>query len=183
MGHCEPSAVERLVHARLVAFKNAKSKSGQSQNPAAVRKRHEGAPPKEAIQLRETSIRPCDFRIWFSQKSWGLDCPNVVDLEAAQHVPSALLKYSNTAWDAKYRKYCADKGLDAHPARMQTELVSFFVEFLTDRRDFVFDPFGGSNTTGAVAEKMGRRWMTVEAEANYVAGSVGRFEDVVSRKR
>jgi site-specific DNA-methyltransferase (cytosine-N4-specific) len=58
---------------------------------------------------------------------------------------------------------------------MPTELVEFFIRFLTDTGDLVFDPFAGSNTTGSVAEKLGRRWMTCEAEWQYVAASVVRF--------
>ncbi len=30
------------------------------------------------------------------------------------------------------------------------------------------DPFGGSNTTGAAAQKLERRWIAVEAEEEYV---------------
>jgi DNA modification methylase len=47
---------------------------------------------------------------------------------------------------------------------MPTDLVEFFIRFLTDTGDLVFDPFAGSNTTGAVAEALGRRWMTCEAD-------------------
>jgi site-specific DNA-methyltransferase (cytosine-N4-specific) len=61
---------------------------------------------------------------------------------------------------------------------MQEELARFFVEFLTDRGDLVLDPFAGSNTTGAVAEKLGRRWIGIEANADYARGSVGRFESL-----
>jgi DNA modification methylase len=35
---------------------------------------------------------------------------------------------------------------------MPTEIAEFFIRFLTDPGDLVFDPFAGSNTTGAVAE-------------------------------
>jgi site-specific DNA-methyltransferase (cytosine-N4-specific) len=114
----------------------------------------------------------------FLKNNGGAIAPNVIDLEAAQHVPGSLMRFSNTHWDARYRQYCSDNGLDAHPARMQTTLAAFFMQFLTDPGDLVFDPFGGSNTTGAVAEEMGRRWTVVEASADYADGSRGRFEPV-----
>lgn len=119
----------------------------------------------------------------FLQNHGGAIAPNVIDLESAQHVPSALMRYSNTAWDAKYRQYCMDNDLPLHPARMQTDLVAFFLQYLTDKGDLVVDPFGGSNTTGAVAEQMGRRWITVEANAGYVEGSIGRFDAVTRYQR
>jgi len=44
-----------------------------------------------------------------------------------------------------------------------------------DSGDLVFDPFAGSNTTGAVAEALGGRWMTCEADWQYAALSIVRF--------
>jgi site-specific DNA-methyltransferase (cytosine-N4-specific) len=105
----------------------------------------------------------------------GAISPSMLALDDPQAVPSSLLKISNTSWDENYRQYCAANAIDPHPARMQPELVGFFTEFLTTPGDLVFDPFGGSNTTGAVAERLGRRWVSVEAEHSYVQGSKGRF--------
>jgi DNA modification methylase len=109
----------------------------------------------------------------------GSISPNVIDLEEAKGVPSALLKFANTSWDGQYRKYCAAHELEPHPARMQNALAAFFIEFLTDKNDVVLDPFGGSNTTGAIAECLKRKWISVEANAAYAEGSKGRFNDGV----
>lgn len=100
--------------------------------------------------------------------------PNVLDL-AGEHYPESLLKYTGTGWDAGYRSYCKANDLPCHPARMQSSLSAFFIQFLTDENDLVLDPFGGSNTTGSVAESLARRWISVEADRDYVDGSVGRF--------
>jgi site-specific DNA-methyltransferase (cytosine-N4-specific) len=56
-------------------------------------------------------------------------------------------------------------------------LVEFFIRFLTDENDVVLDPFAGSNTTGAVAERLKRRWLAIEASEAYVESSRLRFED------
>ena len=58
---------------------------------------------------------------------------------------------------------------------MPRELVEFFLRFLTDEEDLVIDPFAGSNTTGAMAEAYRRRWLSVEAEWDHAAQSIGRF--------
>jgi hypothetical protein len=92
-------------------------------------------------------------------------------------IPSNVLTISNTVSTDGYRRYCERAGLRMHPARMPPELPEFFVRFLTDEDDLVLDCFGGSNTTGAVAEHLNRRWLAVEPEADYIAGSVGRFSD------
>jgi len=104
--------------------------------------------------------------------------PNVLDL-TGEHFPDSLLKYTGTGWDAGYRTYCKERGVPTHPARMQSSLSAFFIQFLTDEEDLVLDPFAGSNTTGSVAESLKRRWIGVEADRDYVDGSLGRFPDLV----
>jgi site-specific DNA-methyltransferase (cytosine-N4-specific) len=42
----------------------------------------------------------------------------------------------------------------------------------------VVDPFGGSNITGAVAESLGRRWISIDIDEQYVHGSAARFESI-----
>ena len=39
------------------------------------------------------------------------------------------------------------------------------------------DIFAGSNTTGRTAERLGRRWLAVDCDRNYVAASALRFLD------
>jgi site-specific DNA-methyltransferase (cytosine-N4-specific) len=107
----------------------------------------------------------------------GAIAPNVIDLNAHRDkLPNALLRFTGTLWDAKYREYCSTHGFKPHPARMQLGLAAFFIEFLTNPKDLVFDPFGGSNTTGAVAEALKRRWISVEVRPDYAMGSQGRFD-------
>lgn len=86
-----------------------------------------------------------------------------------------LLKASNTLSTDIYRRFCIDRGAPVHPARMPATLVEFFVKFLTDEGDTVLDPFAGSNTTGAVAQDLGRRWFAIEADWTFAAHSIGRF--------
>ena len=54
-------------------------------------------------------------------------------------------------------------------------MPEFFIRLLTDPGDLVVDIFGGSNTTGMVAEAEGRRWLAFELNRDYVAASVLRF--------
>lgn len=95
-------------------------------------------------------------------------------------IPSNVITIPNTSNGGSYRTYCSAHGLSAHPARMQPELAEFFIRFLTDVGDTVFDPFAGSNTTGAIAQRLGRRWVSCEAVTNYVLGSRGRFSDATA---
>lgn len=94
-------------------------------------------------------------------------------------IPSNVLTFSNTSNNDAYRKYCRRKGLEVHPAPMPVGLAEFFIRLLTDRGDLVFDPFAGSNTTGAAAEALGRKWIATEPLDRYLAGSRGRFPKLV----
>ena len=87
-----------------------------------------------------------------------------------------FLRISNTSNVNKYREYCKKNNLPAHPARMPPELAEFFIRFLTKRKSLVLDPFAGSNTTGYVASKLGRKWLSIEKDLNYIKGSNGWFK-------
>ena len=58
---------------------------------------------------------------------------------------------------------------------MPIEVAEFFIKFLTNPGDLVLDPFAGSNTTGAAAERLHRTWLAVEPQAEYAKGSIGWF--------
>jgi site-specific DNA-methyltransferase (cytosine-N4-specific) len=91
-------------------------------------------------------------------------------------IPPSVLSISNTHSSDSYQQYCREHEIVFHPARMPTALPEFFIKFLTKTGDIVLDPFGGSNTTGAMAEALGRRWVTIEPQHDYISGSLGRFE-------
>jgi site-specific DNA-methyltransferase (cytosine-N4-specific) len=91
-------------------------------------------------------------------------------------IPPNLLSVPNTRSQDAYIKRCRAAGLPIHPARYPEAIPEFFIRFLTEKGQLVVDPFAGSNVTGAVAERLGRRWLSIEINAEYVAGSRVRFE-------
>ena len=93
-------------------------------------------------------------------------------------IPSNLLSFSNTESNSRYMVRLKDAHLTPHPARYPLQIPKFFIEFLTSRGDLVLDPFGGSNTTGAAAEALGRRWICFEIVEDYLRGSMLRFESL-----
>lgn len=90
-------------------------------------------------------------------------------------IPSNVLVFANTMATDDYQRYCREHRLQFHPARMPIGLAEFFIQFLTKPGDIVLDPFAGSNTTGAAAERLRRRWISIEPNEDYVFGSYGRF--------
>lgn len=121
--------------------------------------------------------RPSEHNIGknsFKTDNKGAIPPNVLNGDDALSL-STLLKGTNTHSHDQYQLFCRDRDIRLHPARMPLELAEFFVRFLTDEKDLVLDPFAGSNTTGAVAERLGRRWLSCEANWDYASSSVSRF--------
>jgi DNA modification methylase len=125
-------------------------------------------------------------KVSFAKDNEGAIPPNVGGIDGLPSIDSIvtpqafeeatnLLRAANTLSSDSYRKFCLKMGVPVHPARMPSSLVEFFVKFLTDENDLVLDPFAGSNTTGAVAETLGRRWLSMEAEWEYASHSIGRF--------
>jgi site-specific DNA-methyltransferase (cytosine-N4-specific) len=96
-------------------------------------------------------------------------------------IPPNLLSIPNTRSNDEYIKRCRQVNLPVHPARFVPQVPDFFIRFLTEPGQTVLDPFAGSNVTGHVAEQLARRWIAVELNADYVAGSRLRFTDTPAR--
>jgi len=90
-------------------------------------------------------------------------------------IPPNLLQIPNSEANSKYLEGCKAAGVKRHPARFPAKLPEFFIKMLTDPGDLVVDIFAGSNTTGQVAESLGRRWLALELLNEYVAASAFRF--------
>ena len=90
-------------------------------------------------------------------------------------IPSNVIVAANTTSNDIYITKCKEKELDIHPARMAPAIPEFFINFLTQENDIVLDCFAGSNTTGAAAEHLSRRWISIELDRTYYDGSKYRF--------
>jgi DNA modification methylase len=104
---------------------------------------------------------------------------NITHKFSADHggsIPGNLIECGNNESNSDYMKRLKETGRKIHPARFPAELPRFFVQFLTEPGDLVLDPFAGSNTTGAVAESLGRRWTAIELDPRYLEDSRLRFE-------
>ncbi|EKA02757.1 DNA methylase N-4/N-6 [Streptococcus sp. GMD4S] len=122
--------------------------------------------PEEYIK-GATATRPSGHV--HNKESWSRDNGGAI--------PSNLLQIPNSESNSKYLRYCKKYGIKGHPARFPAGLPEFFINFLTDEGDLVIDIFGGSNTTGMVAENNNRRWKAFELSKEYAAASIFRFLD------
>jgi len=59
------------------------------------------------------------------------------------------------------------------------ELLKLILQISTNPNDLVLDSFGGSGTTGAVAHKLGRRWIMVELQETCHTHIIPRLQKVI----
>lgn len=124
----------------------------------------------------------------FLKDNKGSIMPNFIELEQVDEnrelrLPHNVLSFANTNSGDYFLKKCREEGLNPHPARMPPQLASFFINFLTDPKDIVLDPFAGSNTTGYCAEKLSRKWVAIDANKEYCKQSLLRFKDPTMKSR
>src|SRR6185437_2977394 len=100
---------------------------------------------------------------------WNITDKFQKDLGGA--IPANLIEAGNNDSNGLYMTRCKEAGIKPHPARFPAALPDFFIRLLTDEGDLVVDPFGGSNTTGSVAEVLDRRWIIAEEVAEYMEAS------------
>ena len=67
-------------------------------------------------------------------------------------------------------------GTKVHPTQKPEALLYRVLLACTKPGDVVLDPFFGTGTTGAVAKRLGRRWIGIEREPDYCSAARQRIE-------
>jgi len=129
------------------------------------------------------TVRPSGHAIkasFSNSDAGGAIPPNVVEeaVLSDDSTPTDLLRFGNNAANDQYTMRCKEAGIRIHPARFPAALPDFFLKLVTEPGDLVLDPFAGSNTTGAVAENLRRRWIAVDQVEDYLKASFFRFDEV-----
>ena len=71
-----------------------------------------------------------------------------------------------------------EKSCGKHPTQKPLALLSRIIMASTQPSEWVLDPFCGSSTTGIAANLLGRRYLGIEQEGNFVAMSKNRREEL-----
>jgi modification methylase len=69
-------------------------------------------------------------------------------------------------------------GKTAHPTQKPEALLYRVILSSSHPGDVVLDPFFGTGTTGAVAKRLGRNWIGIERQAEYIRLAQARLEQV-----
>lgn len=120
--------------------------------------------------------------IWFGTD--GSATPSrktfLADLKIEGKPASTVWLYSEVGHNHEARE--ESKAVDAEvpfPTPKPERLVARILELGSDQGDLVLDSFAGSGTTGAVAQKMGRRWILVELGDHCHTHIVPRLRKVI----
>lgn len=71
-----------------------------------------------------------------------------------------------------------EKKFGKHPTQKPEALLKRIIVAATDKGDRVLDPFAGSSTTGIVAYKLGRNFIGIDTEKEYLELSKKRFKNL-----
>jgi modification methylase len=71
-----------------------------------------------------------------------------------------------------------DGGRKAHPTQKPEALLHRILLASTNPGDTVLDPFFGTGTTGAVAKRLGRKWIGIERDPDYAKAAEERIAKV-----
>ncbi|GHU25956.1 hypothetical protein FACS1894164_16340 [Spirochaetia bacterium] len=71
-------------------------------------------------------------------------------------------------------------GKKAHSTQKPEELLKRVILSSTHKDDIILDPFFGTGTTGAVAKKLGRQFIGIESEQNYIDIAQKRIDSITT---
>jgi len=138
--------------------------------------RHWNGLPERTASLR------ADNRLWFGAD--GTRRPRMkVFLSEVQNgiVPDTWWTHSATGNNQEAKKEILRLLPDVEPfsTPKPERLLERIIRIATNPNDWVLDAFAGSGTTGAVAHKMGRKWVMIEQGAHCVSHIRPRLLQVV----
>lgn len=162
----EGAIITRLLD-RLVV------KDGRNQNEFRLegewrysqRKLDEIVAAGESIVISKIPFRPNHIKAGGEEKK-------IKNLLSIAHYQIATYEDSNAESEALF-------GANAFDYPKPEKLLSLLISAVTDPGDIVLDSFAGSGTTGAVAHKMGRRWIMVELGEHCHTHIIPRLKRVI----
>ena len=101
---------------------------------------------------------------------------NVSEIDGELSASSPLTNiWKDIAWEG----IASEGSVKFNQGKKPEKLIKRCLELATNEGDLVLDSFGGSGTTGAVAHKMGRRWIMVELGEHCYTHIAPRLQKVI----
>ena len=141
-------------------------------------------PPGTYPRYSAASLRRMDENdeIWFGKHSTATPSRKtfLCDLNNAGTVPLTIWFYSDVGHNHESRNEAKAFNSENPFATPKPErLMQRIIHLSSQPSDLILDSFAGSGTTGAVAHKMGRRWIMVELEDTCHTHIIPRMRKVI----
>jgi site-specific DNA-methyltransferase (adenine-specific) len=104
----------------------------------------------------------------------GKQMKNIWQDLAEEHTKEFI---KNLYWSI-YSPRREEKIYGKHPTQKPMQLLERIVQASTKKGDLVLDPFNGSGTTGLEAYLLGRKYIGIDFEKEYLDLSIKRFKDI-----
>ena len=123
-----------------------------------------------------------DNRITFGKNGNNKPCIKrfLTEVEESKIVPKSVWLYEEVGENRNARQEVKKFNLvDPFSTPKPEKLLERIIHLATNRGDLVLDSFAGSGTAGAVAHKMGRRWIMVELGEHCHTHIIPRLKKVI----
>ena len=123
-----------------------------------------------------------DGRIWWGKDGNNVPAPKIYLSEVKQGiVPQTYWDYEDVGHTQAAKKEIVTLfGANVFDTPKPEKLIERILHLATNPGDLVLDSFAGSGTTGAVAHKMGRRWIMVELGEHCHTHIIPRLQKVIN---
>ena len=134
-----------------------------------------GALEDEYLRLKS------EGRVYFPKQGNGRPRIKTYKGEEERLVPMTLWMASEVSDNDRAKKHLNELALSAttFDTPKPEELISRIIEISTNKGEIVLDSFSGSGTTGAVAQKMGRKFIMVEMGDHAITTIIPRLKKII----
>lgn len=120
-----------------------------------------------------------EFVVWAVKgKNWIFNYDELKKINPDRQINGSL-KQMRDVWTLPLvqgnERIRGEDGRAAHPTQKPEELLRRIIIASSNEQDIVLDPFLGSGTTIAVAQKLNRRWIGIEKNKSYVRVAANRM--------
>jgi len=131
---------------------------------------------------RRTFTHSCEYILFFSKgKKWTFNYADIKKMNPDK-AKDGSEKQMRDLWimpvcQGKERVKDAT-GRSAHPTQKPEALLERIIVASSNEGDIVLDPFLGSATTSIMAKRLGRKWIGIEKDDNYIKIAKKRMDSI-----
>ncbi len=121
-----------------------------------------------------------EFIVWFAKgKQWTFNYEKMKKYNYGKQL--------RDVWDFPScqgpERVKGENGRAAHPTQKPIKLFRRLIEMASKEGELVLDPFVGSGTTALVSEELGRKWIGIDNNPDYVAIADDRLSKIKKQKK